>query len=132
MPIMTIFIIWNVTLSRLCWQSPCTLSMRTPYISCSSLIEVFELKQITFGLFTVFSWYGTKPQHVIRTILQSHINMSSHLQTVKTERYLLHIHFDQSSHTARAQSWWIYEQTFCSEVRVYAHIDPQIVFSTST
>lgn len=91
-------------LSKFCWNSPCMLCTCTPYIVRSSLREVFELKQITFGLFTDFSWYGTKPQHVIHILLQSHISISSHFHTVKTEIYLLHIHFGQSSHAARAQN----------------------------
>lgn len=94
-------------LSRFCWHSLWMLC--TTHIICSSLTEVFELKQITFGLFTDFRWDGTKPHSVIHILLQSHINSFSKFHTVKTEKYLLHVHFGHSSHTAWAQSWWIYK-----------------------
>lgn len=119
-------------LSRFRWHSPCMLCTRVPYIVCSSLTEVFELKQITFGLFIDFSWYDTKPQCVIHILLRSHIKTSSHFHTVKTEKYLLHIHFGQLSHTAWPRAGGSTSKHFAQRSEYMPTLTPKIVFPTSS
>lgn len=125
---MTIFIIWNIS-----WRD-----FACSHHVCCACAYLISHVAVNRGLWAQANyiwtfhwlqlvWYKTSA-YIIHIFLQLDINISFHFHKVKTEKFP-HIIFCQSSRTAWAQSWWIYKQTFCSEVRVFAHINPPSCFS---